>query len=614
VNNSLAYDPLLGAGTLTGTGNAEAAGTMLLHDFVPLALAATVGSTLTVSGNVDGSGGFTVIGPGQVVLSGNNTNGIAPVVANGQLVLAHNNAAGSGSIHLGEFPGTNDADLTLQGVTISNNLIVNSGTGSRTLGALGAANYQGDVTLNKDLNLFATLGSILDVSGVIDDMGGNHALNATQVGTVVLSNVNTYGGGTTAFGGTLEVQGNNALGTGDLTLGANTIFSVQNVNILNNVIASPALGGTTGRTISSGGTSSLLGTLDLFNGAGGGDLTVQIAAAPDRLTVSGSVLGNDASIFKTGDGALHLAGNNGWNPGNSAAVHIQGGVLEVHAPTALGVGANAVSRVNIGGTVTSILSLTSNASSTVFQPDVVFQDHASIKVFQVQDNTIDVQWAGHIELNRVTGDAYNTFAVGNSSMLRVQGGLSGPGTLHKTSPGMLVLESSADQLGGAYVEDGILQVDSTMRTGNTTVAGGTLAGGGTLLWDVDGMNSDTIMLLSGLLDVSGLTVDFEVGLGGATESEYLLIDYDAGGMLSLSGNTATDSTFLAALDVPSGYSIVNDQANSRVILQGAPIPEPSTWLLLGVAACGFMARRFHSREGVLETGTEKRQVQRRSRR
>lgn len=94
--------------------------------------------------------------------------------------------------------------------------------------------------------------------------------------------------------------------------------------------------------------------------------------------------------------------------------------------------------------------------------------------------------------------------------------------------------------------------------------------------------------IGGVLDISGLTLDFAGST--ATLPSYLLLDYTGSDLSRLvldAGETATNGTFGGVLNLPSGYSIVHDTVNQKVLL----IPEPGALALLGLGGLMLLPRK-----------------------
>ena len=263
--------------------------------------------TLPVSGQVTGSGAFTKIGAGTLVLPANSSATGALSIQGGTVSIATNTALG------------NPSSVTIQ-----------NGAALRTTTAL---------SISQDLTLAGQGGAIETVanaSSLTGQIAGTGALIKMGSGSLTITGVdNTYSGGTQLVRGQLIAGSTNALGTGALTTSAGATASFGNFDQ-----SISALNGT-GGTVSSAG-----GTLTVQSGTYGGQIT------------SGGILS------KTGDGTLVLTG-----AGNSAAsTSVSGGVLEVGDADSSSASLSSPVTVTAGGTLMghgSILGAVQNSTGTV---------------------------------------------------------------------------------------------------------------------------------------------------------------------------------------------------------------------------------------------------------
>ena len=175
--------------------------------------------------------------------------------------------------------GTLGGNVTLAGNTtigteggVMSGNITSGAAGTQTL-TFGTANSPGNASL----------------SGIIGGGTGTLALVKTQAGTVTLTGVNTFTGGTVinASSGTLSARvttGQTALGTGAVSVGAGSTLVIDNVNTANNtlVTVSNAVTGTgtvrlnfaaggSPRNTTLPGLTGFTGTLRLSNSGGNAD-------------------------------------------------------------------------------------------------------------------------------------------------------------------------------------------------------------------------------------------------------------------------------------------------------------------------------------------------------
>ena len=231
-------------------------------------------STLTVSGNVSGTGGFTMSGSGTASLSGSNSYTGGNQVLTGTLQAESPTALGNANNSLKLSGGI----LDLNGNAI----------------AIGALSGAGTVD-NLNIGSTATFtvgsdGSSSTFVGTIQNTGGNVNLVKTGAGNLVLAGSNTYAGGTTISGGTLTISAAGALPSGSAV--------VNNANLVVNANSTiSSLTGSTGvTTIGNGSTPATLAL------TGTNVVNIQSAILINGGTSAGSAL-------DIGDNALVLPDN-----------------------------------------------------------------------------------------------------------------------------------------------------------------------------------------------------------------------------------------------------------------------------------------------------------------
>jgi autotransporter-associated beta strand protein len=206
----------------------------------------------TYSGNLSGTGTMTKEGAGTLELTGANTYGGTTTVSGGILRAGTASAFAQNSAYslIGGTLDLNDHDLTAASLTGSGN--VDLGSATLTLDTPGTGTFAGVIS-------------------------GGGALTKTGTGTAILTETNTYAGGTTVGAGGLLVNG----AIGDVTVAGGAVLGGS---------------GTVGNIMASGtvATGNSIGTLNVAGDASflaGSTYQVEINAAgqSDLLAVSGAV-------------------------------------------------------------------------------------------------------------------------------------------------------------------------------------------------------------------------------------------------------------------------------------------------------------------------------------
>ena len=249
----------------------------------------------TVSAILDGAGGVSKGTAGTVTLSGANTYTGGPNLIGGTLQVGNN------------------AALSVNGLAMSNGTTLQSGAAALVLANGIAITGAGTVDTN---------GNTMTLSGLIS--GG--ALAKSGAGSLILTNANSYGGGTNLNVGTIQISNAAALGTGTLAMANST------------TLQSGAAGLTVANSIGITGT----GIVDTVG---------------NTMTLSGVVSGG--ALTKSGTGALILTNANDYTGGTG----LNAGSIEVRNNAALGTGA-----LTIAGAVSDLVA---GANNLVLANDIV---------------------------------------------------------------------------------------------------------------------------------------------------------------------------------------------------------------------------------------------------
>jgi autotransporter-associated beta strand protein len=407
----------------------------------------------------------------------------------------------------------NASGVTLSGgtIVIGSNNALGSGTLSMaagtTLSFLNTANFTvaNPITISGDPFFTPPAGTTQTISGAIGNGGSPGVLEMSGAGTLVLSGVNSYSGGTTISSGVLQVTNNNSVGTGTVTLNGGTFqaggaglsfgnaFAINTIGGIvdtqaNTLTLSGAIGNGNGLTgaltkIGSGtlilsGTSSYTGTTNVNGGILQAGAANALAPASAFTIASGATLNLNnfnetigslagAGSATLGTGALTLSNASGTFSGVISGI---GGTLVQTAGTETLTGANTYT----GGTKLNGGTLIVGNDSALGTGTFAMAAGTTLSFLPNGNFTI----ANPITL---TGDPSFTSPAGTTQTLSgviSDGGTRG--TLEMSGAGTLVLSALNSYTGPTNVNSGTLDVTgSIVASSLTTVAGGaTLTGTG----------------------------------------------------------------------------------------------------------------------------------------
>ena len=343
----------------------------------------TVSDNTTIiydGGQVSSGATYSILVPGDITNAGilnnigtmNNsglfTNALTWTLNN---TGAFNNLAGSTLTNNGTFNNQNFGTLSFGG-TVNNTGVINTsqgasiviaqptlfqGAGFMTL-STGSINAQVNSSIPWAIGLglsannlmTSSAGTTLTLTGIISDLSLSNlgGFRFSGPGTLALTGNNTYSGGTSITGGTVNVGHNNALGTGGITLLGGVLQAGGNYTLANAI----TFGANTSSILDNNGhIFTLNGLIDgagavTFKGTGttvvshsntySGTSTLGSAGNPTTLTM------NDPNAL--GTGPIALAGGSTLNP--------NAGTLTLTSTRSLsGVGTVAGDLVNSGGSL-----------------------------------------------------------------------------------------------------------------------------------------------------------------------------------------------------------------------------------------------------------------------
>ena len=294
-------------------------------------------SSLIVGGTISGSlGGYslTKAGSGILTLAGANNFGGTLTLSNGTLNINNASALNTGTFYISN--GTSIDNTSGGSITNTNGrATANSWGGSFTFVGTNNLNLgTGGVALTANSSV-ATNAGVFTVGGIIS---GGYSLAKSGIGTLVLSGINTFTGGMTLSGGTLDINNASALGTG--------IFTVGSLSTIDNT-SGGAITNSKNNPQSWAGDFTFTGSNSLNLGTGAVTLTgnTNITTTASTLTIGGGI-GGGYDISKSGSGILVLKGTGTY----TGTTTINAGTLQTGAANVIPSGSNLILN---GGTLST---------------------------------------------------------------------------------------------------------------------------------------------------------------------------------------------------------------------------------------------------------------------
>jgi fibronectin-binding autotransporter adhesin len=354
----------------------------------------------------------------------------------------------------------------------------------------------------------ATIGNVI---------AGTDGLNKSGAGTLVLTGVNTYTGGTTISAGTLSIAQDANLGDASSTL---------------------TLDGGTLRYTGTSSATSLARNVVLGSHGGGFEV-----ATPNTILDITQSLSGSGGLVKTGDGALVLEADNTYTGGTTIA----GGALIVgYMGTTGSIVGDVVNNGGLGFARTDDVTFAGKISGT----GQLAQALGKLVLTGNNTYTGGTQVGSTLQLGdggttgSIVGDVDNrgVLAFDRSDTVAFGGVVSGTGALQQIGLGTVVLTGENTYTGGTSVLAGALQIGNGGTTGSIVGDVQTSAGATLSFNRSDAMTYGGVISGAGALRQMGsgtltLTGDSS-GLAGASEvtAGTLVVDGQLGGA---SGGTLT---------------------------------------------------------------------------
>ncbi len=531
-------DTATGSTTVTLNGSVLPASVVFANETKPYDLAG--------AGAIGGATALTKSGAGTLTIATAQPYAGGTTLTGGRIRVGNNGALGTGPLTLGGCALSSDsaaAHALAVPVALNAGFTLGDATDTGALTLAGPLTLEADVAVN-----VPTDGSVLHAfSGNVVDGAGTFRLTKSGPGTLALSGVNTYLGGTTVNAGTLALAGGRALadaGTVALADAAGAVLQLDASETIGVLSGGGATGGDVhlqGNTLTIGGVAGATygGSL-----SGTGALTKQGAVA---LALTGASTFSGLTTVNAGTLTLGHATDTLAGP-----ITVNGGTLDVDNPDT--VGAVTLIAGTIGGDSTltgASYAVQSGAVSAALAGAGALAKSTAGTVTLSGANT----YSGGTTLGGGTLVLDSSGALGSSGPLGFGGGVlqfsaantndysarfsTAAGQAYKldTAGQDVTLATALTSSGGALTKQGLgtlTLAGANTYTGNTTVNGGMLTVSGTTATGTGNANIGDAAGARGVLDITGsgnLTVNW-LSLGnnaGAAGAVY------QGGPLTLSG-------------------------------------------------------------------------------
>ncbi len=500
------------------------------------------GEVLTLDGNVIGAGSLSQVGPGTLVLNGDNsfTNlginngtvqvgsdtaaGIGAVAINNGATLQSGGAAitlantvettanGLVNVRAGEVLTLNGqvigagsisqvglGNLVLNGDNSFRNLGINQGTvtvGTNTAAGIGAIAINNNATLAAGVSGLVLSNAITTTAnGIVNSGPGVFTLNGTINGAGSISQVGT---------GNLVLNGNNSfinlgINQGTVTVGTNTAAGAGGIAINDNATLAA---GVSGLVLANAITTTANGLVN--SGAG-------------IFTLDGNISGA-GSISQIGTGNLVLNGNNSYRN-----LGINQGKVTLGTNTAGGIGAIAINNnatLVAGANITLANQIVSTATGFIDTGAFTTTLNGVIS----GAGSLTKQGSGNLIVNAVNTITGPTTVTGGR--LSVNGSLANSATTVQTGATI----GGTGTVGTLVVQSGGTVAPGNAGVGTLSVNGAlTLAAGSTYQAEISGPTGDRITA-SGPASIAGnlvVTNTTPVNAGANFNSSYILLSSSA---------------------------------------------------------------------------------------
>jgi autotransporter-associated beta strand protein len=371
----------------------------------------------------------------------NDTTG-ATTFSQGILQL---NGSADGLAITGQGGATNTGIMSLSGPTAVTRTSTTAGTQSLNFGTItGAGDWQIEGS-----------GKLVVNAQIADTLSDASQITKTGAGSLLITQANTYSGGTTLTEGTLIAGNSRAFASGAIALNGGTFASVDNGSGGPRTFANAI---TIGNNMTFGDVAN--------TGAVGFSSSVDLQGAVRTFTTSASVtfdgIVSNGGINKVGAASLTMTGINTYAGGTT----LTEGTLFAGSNSALGTG-----DVTLGGSTSPTISSDASGAGSAR----TFANNVTIKGDVTFGNVSDsgaLLFASSAKL----GDTGENRAFTVNANTSFGGSISGGAGLTKYGEGTLTLSGSNSYSGGTTFAAGMIRAgnDNAFGTGALTFAGGAI--------------------------------------------------------------------------------------------------------------------------------------------
>lgn len=356
----------------------------------------------TFAGVISGLGALIKQGSGTFTLTGTNTYTEGTTLSEGAISLGADAALGSGALSMAN------------GTT----LYINSGVSASNPITLGGTNT---------LEVSAGSGTL---SGVIS--GASGVLVKTGSGMLILSNTNTYGGGTLLNAGTLSIDSADSIGgsTQGLTLAGGTLSSTGVVTLSGAILVTA----NSEITTAAGQSTALTGTLSgsdqaTLSVSGDGVNSISTVSVDSGLFTLAGELGGSEPLTKIGAGTLRFSGE---SPSLTGELTVEAGELNLDGTLGAAVtihsGATLSGTGSVGSITNSGILAPGNSIGTISTGTLILTSESTyqVEVDPSQSTLLEVTetatLGGTLEITQSAGSYPLS---GQFTIIQAPGGISG---------------------------------------------------------------------------------------------------------------------------------------------------------------------------------------------